>query len=781
MPKLKAGFIAAGIVGGVGLAVGMRRWRSSNRLTIRRSPQLTDAVSISRNELGIPHVKAANQQDALFALGYAVAEDRLIQMHYIRRLAAGRLSEIAGPEMLESDKLMRLVGMERISRNLVQTLDSETLQLLEAYAAGVNCYMENLRRPLEARLAGFELELWKPADSLLLMRLLGWGLGGNDLADLVARRMRSIIGDRWVDAIFGGSIPDQPPIAREFGRSGTTTPQTANLLALFPSHGASNTWAVSSERSITGAPLLANDPHLELTNPAVWVEATIETPQQTVSGVTIPGFPGITIGRSDHLAWGITAGMIAQKYFYHEEFVNGEQWVRSDDGPVAIQYRDEVILVKGAAPEILRVRSTPRGPLISDLYPELSDEPVSMHWTGAEVSNEFKLFFAVNTASSVSDLIEMRDAVDYAIPTINTSLADDEGNIAMLSFGRYPIRRQHFGTLPISEFPPEYIAPAELPYELNPDRGWIACANNTVVDTDYPYPICGHWDPGFRYQRITQELESRDKHSVAEMRKLQLDQYSIRASVQVPHLLDLIQDNASDWAVNDLLDWDFQMTAGSRAALLFHVFDRFWTNSVFSAHIPDWLVDRLEDIAYAGSIGGLFADRVLQGAIPDWMPDDVRFQTANQAFSDAIGWIADRLGDDPASWTWGDLHQLIFVHPLGTVGGPQRRLVNPGPFAVGGDTTTVCPFPWRTATPFNVYAGPSMRFVTDMRSPDQSWMTNTLGQSGYPLSRHFSDQVQDYLVGRMHRIWPEQNGKKPTVRLEPSRGEPESSGLSSSR
>jgi penicillin G amidase len=725
-----------------------RRWRERGRFTTA----ISDTVTISRDERGVPHITAANRDDALFGLGYAMAEDRLWQLDIYRRTAFGRLAEIAGPDALGSDKVMRLLGMRRIANRLVEVLDDATRAGVEAFAAGVNHRIDSGPLPVEFRVSRYQPEPWMPADSAAVFRLLAWTLGAELDADITGEQLREVLGDEWTDAIYLGSYPDIPPIVRQGSAEITGNPKPAERMPLFPEWGASNAWAVAAERSVTGAPLLASDPHLELQNPSIWYEAALDAPNFQVTGMTVTGFPGIGIGRTPTLAWGLTAGMIPQTFLYKEELNEGGTHFHEGGEWMPLRLHDEVIEVRGEPEVILRVRYTPRGPLVSDIRPELEGQAVSLHWTGMEESHELRAILHANASSSVDDLLPVRDS--FGVPTFNMIAADSGGTIAMIGIGRTAVRDRRVGLLAPEEFPPWYIAPDDMPLEVNPERGWVACCNNCVVGEDYPYPIHGLWLPGFRARRIAAELDSRRRHSPAEMRLLQLDIRCEHAADCVPALVDLLEGQVPEWAVEDLRDWDYRATPESRATLLFESFYYHWTREALAHRLPEHMVERL--LTHSGSLAApeLFVDRILRGEFPAWMDGPARHEAAVRAFQSALAWLAERLGDDESQWTWGDLHTLTFRHPFSAIAGPHRLRTDVGPFAVGGTRFTVAPMHWRRSRPFEVEAGASMRFVASLGRPEDTWATNTLGESGSPLSRRYRDQVGDYLQGYMHRPWP---------------------------
>ncbi len=306
---LFGGAVTAGVVSGL-------RTRRVRR--VERAPGLDASITINRDRRGVPHIIAGSWQDAQFGFGFAVAEDRLWQMDITRRVAMGKLSEIIGPEGLESDRLMRLIGMPRIAHRMVALMSDEERIASERYAAGVNHYIASARVPAEFRALRYEPTPWEPADSAAVFRLLAWMLSGSPDANLTADHLRKVIGAGWTEVIYRGGFEDHEPMIRDHKRFAHKTPMTSMRMTIFPQFGASNAWAVSAARSITGGALLANDPHLELRNPSIWCEAQIEAPGFHVAGATVPGIPAIVIGRTPSVAWGVTAGLTPQIFLYRE-------------------------------------------------------------------------------------------------------------------------------------------------------------------------------------------------------------------------------------------------------------------------------------------------------------------------------------------------------------------------------------------------------------------------------------------------------------------------------
>lgn len=745
---LKGAVLGAAATAG---AVSGLRARRERRLT--RAPGLTAPVTIERDRLGVPRIIAATWKDALFGQGFATAEDRLWQMDLHRRAALGRLSEIVGPQTLESDRLMRLLGMPRIARQIVEEMSAEERAAAESYSAGVNHFIAHGALPLEFRATRHRPEPWEPADCVAVFRLLAWVLSGSLDADLTAEQIRLALGQEWAEAIYRGGYSEHEPIIREpVVPAVAGAPQAASPLPVFPQLGASNAWAVSAERSATGGALLANDPHLELRNPSIWHEARIEAPGFRVAGMCVPGIPAVVIGRTPEIAWGVTAALTPQVFLYREELSEDGASARNDGEWQPLHSHDEIIGVKGQADEVLTIRYTPRGPLVSDLLPQPGGQTVSLHWTGMEPGHEIGVLLDAARATTLDEMLPRFG--NFSTPPLSVAVADAAGEIAMAGIGRMATRQAGPGLLPPEEFPPRYVPPEEMPLERNPERGWVACANNCLVDERYPHPIHGYWDPGFRYRRIVRELEARELHSPASFRALQLDVRSVHAEEVVPLLVELLDGAIAPWVVDDLRGWDYEMAVESRPALLYEVIYREWTRLALRHRLPEDLADRLMTAGGSLAVPVMFVDRLLRGELPAWIDSAARRELAARAAGDALIWIGERLGPDPDAWTWGALHQLTFKHPLGLLSGPHGRRVNVGPFPVPGSRHTVSPMVWLAGDNFDVVAGPSFRYVVDMKRADLGWITNTLGQSGSPLSHHFRDQVDDYLQGLMHPLWP---------------------------
>ena len=733
--------IAAGAAAGVAVARRARSWRDR---------ALSGPVRITYDTLGVPAIVAGCRDDALFGLGYATASQRMFQIDLLRRAALGRLSELIGADGLGNDRLMRLVGMQQLADGVLERVSADGRGAIDAYAAGVNCWLRRHPRPAEFRALRYRPAPWQPRDTIAIGRLMGWMLGAAPYSDLVAERVRRLLGDDWAEVIYAGDSAAAAPIIRVAPRD---VPEPEHRVhPLVETHGGSNAWAVSGERSVTGRPLLASDPHLAYNNPSIWHEARLEAPGFHVTGMAIPGVPVIGIGRTPTLAWGFTATMTHQTFLYRERLNDAGDAVADGTGWAPLRTRTESIAVRGRSPETLVVRVTPRGPLFSDLEPEWCDDPVSLHWTGMESSDDIDAMLRLNAAITVDDALAARDG--YALPPFNMAAADSDGNIAAIAMGRLACHPEPHGLLEPTSFPPRYVPTAELPFERNPARGWTASANGRIVDDQYPYALKGGWEPRFRIERIAARLEARPLHSPADMLALQLDRYSPHAAALTPCLLDVLGSAAPAWALVDLREWNYVATVDSRPTLLFHAFYHHWLSAVLALRLPPDLAHGFT--TYAGGEAQFgFYDRLLRGELDAWFDGaETRIATARRAFAAGLRWIEERQGPNHNTWTWGAAHTLTFKHPFGMRPGPHAARVNVGPFPMGGDRSSIWLTWWEMARPFEVAGGSSMRFVADLRNARKGWLTNTLGQSGRPFSRHYRDQTAAFLTGGMHSLTP---------------------------
>ncbi len=802
-------------------------------------PGLDGTVEVLRDGRGIPHIYADTMDDLMKAQGYVQAQDRFFEMDTRRHVTSGRLAELVGEPGVETDKVIRTMGWRRVAEAELPLLQPETRQALTAFSAGVNAWLEEQDssastgveyQVLSLSLPEYRAEKWTAVDSLAWLKAMAWDLRGNYEGELTraaldgqvsdtmikdlypsyptARHEPILTGADWTsrDRARPGPRPKGAPrpssgasaASGEPGAKGGT-PSTART-ALTSAASAidavpallgrgdglgSNSWVVSGERSTTGKPLLANDPHLGVSMPGIWYQMGLHCREVSdacpvdVSGYTFAGIPGIVIGHNRDIAWGFTNLAPDVTDFYLER-VSGDRYLR--DGELEpIERRTETIKVAGQKSQRITVRSTTHGPILSDVLPEVADAgreaevderpaddyAVSLAWTALEPSSTADAILGFNLASSFE---EFRDAAeDFAVPSQNLVYADSEGNIGYQAPGKVPVRKgvdgHPPGWLPAPGWDSDYdwtgyVPFADMPSSLNPERGYIVTANQQVSASRTPF-LTAEWDQGYRSQRITDLLTSEAEVSPDKMARIQLDAHNGLAETLLPHLLDIDVDDFTADGQDLLRTWDEDQPAeggdNSAAAAYFNAVWRHIVQITFNDDLPAGLP------ATGSSQHWLAVERLLGKPQSAWWDDrstpgviENRDAVLERAMVEARLELTRSMGKDPDDWEWGDLHGVTFEHAvLGGPGipGPVRSLVNSGPHPVGGGSSTVNAMAWDASEGYAVTAAPSMRMVVDLGDLDRSRWVNQTGNSGHPFSPHYDDQIETWLAGETYR-WP---------------------------
>ena len=718
---------------------------------------LSGDVQIARDARGIPHISAKRDDDLFFGYGYAMAQDRLWQMDYLRRKAQGRLSELLGPDGLALDLIARTVGMHRIAQREAEALPPETKKLLDAFGHGVNAAIADVRAerlPIEFALLGYEPEPWSPVDSLAIWGELRYYLTVRFPVIVLPELARRILGDEaLVDAFLTGEAGDEsiipagsyPPRAEQ----GDPVGETVND----PMEGAgSNNWVVAGSRSATGVPLLASDPHIAFASVGCWYEAHLAGGSFNLAGAGYVGMPGMLFGRSARVAWGITNNICSQRDLYQE---------RTDpDHPGAFLYDGqwepfhtvvETIAVRGSKPVAKTVTFSRNGPIVDELLPKEAREtgPVALRWLGATLCDELTPMLAMNRARSCD---EFRAATrGWRVPTLSAVFADVDGHIGYQSTGQIPIRLNwQRGYRPGWDAAHQWkeLVPFEgMPSVSDPASGWVRSANNRTAPEDYPYPLSGTWSSGHRAQRIRNMLEEQPRFGVADFVRMQQDVLSLRAVEAVPPLVrELIAeiDERILRAAAILESWDRRMEVEAVGASLFETFFRFWSEEVARERFPAELAGLM-----GGALGGL-ALGLLSEDKHGWYAHGNRHDAIIRAFNQTLDDHTKRLGPDLAHWTWGHTHTIALRHTLSSRG-ELGQLLNRGGLPVRGSGVTVC----NTGYDPNYMAalGANFRLIVDLSTtPPSLQAVDAAGQSGNPGSPNYGDQLSDWIGGQYHTI-----------------------------
>ena len=504
---------------------------------------LSGPVDIGFDADGIPRIRAVNDTDAAAALGFVHARDRLFQMELMRRAASGRLSEIAGPATLALDRSMRTFGLRRHAVAEYPALPAETRAMLEAYSRGVNAWIAERGRlsAPEALFLGTP-EPWEPVDSLLWGETMGLWLSLNWRTELSRQALAGRVPQQMVDELWppagGAGRPEaalEPGLRQVAGELAALLPRFPDLFTLPGS--ASNEWAVDGRHTATGAPLLAGDPHLAFGFPAIWYLARIETRAGVLAGATAPGVPFLVLGHNGHIAWSFTTtGADVQDLFI--ETAAGDGQYQTPDGPRPFAVREERIKVRGEPDQILAVRETRHGPVVSDLRGSGGPILAAAMANLAPGNTAAAGLFALNQARDVD--AAGKAAAMITAPVQNLVVADRQ-RIALYVTGRVPIRRAGDGSAPVpGDGSHDWIGWAsgeQLPHVVAPASGRLVNANDRIAPSDFPVFLGRDWFGDWRAARIRELLSRSDRHTAGDFARMQVDVHSGFARQILPTLL----------------------------------------------------------------------------------------------------------------------------------------------------------------------------------------------------------------------------------------------------
>ncbi len=733
-------------------------------------------VRIARDEDGVPLISAADDADAAFGLGYAHAQDRLFQMELMRRNGAGRLAEIFGERAIPIDRQMRVLGLYRLAEAEVPLLSPPVRRGLEAYAAGVNAFLSSRSGalPPEFLLLRFTPEPWRPADSLVWGKLMDLLLAGNYRGELLRARLARTLSAEELGFLYPAYPDNAPTTLAALATLYRQLPLDRLYAALPPAVGpvyASNNWVVDGAHSMSGKPLLANDPHLPFGAPGFWYLARLKTPEREIAGGTVPGAPFVVIGHNDRIAWGFTTtGSDVEDLFIEKIDPADPGRYLTPGGSAAFAAREETIAVKGAAPVTLNIRTTRHGPVLSDALPAGTvDEGYVLSLAAPFLAAGDGTAEALWGIDRAADWAGFKTALEsFVAPQQNIVYGDDAGGIGFIAPGRIPIRKSGNGWLPVPGWTGEYdwtgfIPFAELPQANNPASGHFVSANNKIVPDSYPYFLSRDWDLPNRAERIGELLSAVPQQSPATSAAIQADTLSIAARRLVPLMTRIVpgsepgsepgSDPGSDKAreaIERLRGWDFRMEADKVEPLLFIAWLGEFAHAVFLHRLGDAAADYW-DLKPEVMIAVLTAH-------PEWCGSrEEKTQSCDALLSTALDAALARLGraygPEMLQWQWGRAHIAQFANPVFSRIALLKNWVHVGVPTPGGfDTVNRGSTTIRDeAHPYEQRFGAGLRIITDLASPTDSRMIAVPGQSGNPLSPHFSDLLQrwrqfDWLV-----------------------------------
>ena len=721
-----------------------------------RLPGLSADVRVWRDDYGVPHIFAASMDDAARALGYIHASERLYQMEIRRRVGQGRLAEILGAERLGVDKFIRTLGLYREAESSFAALSPWAQKRLEAYAEGVNAFLERHQDalPPEFLIIGDRLERWKPADTLVIGKLLSLQLSGNYKREALRARLRRKLGAEQAAWFFpalppGTPITTEPTIGAEHANADRAEDEIGELTGV--ARGASNEWVVAGSRTVTGKPILANDPHLELAAPILWYLARIVTPEGSVKGATVAGAPVVLLGQNDNIAWGFTTADTDTQDLFMETVDSADpKKYLTADGSEPFGTREETIRVKNGADIKLVVRSTRHGPVLSDVSADLADvagpgKAAALAFTG--LSDRDTSFEAVMRLDAARNWGEFLDAMRlYQTPTQNIVYADVSGDIGFFSPGLVPLRKSGDGLAPVDGATGAFdwigmIPFEELPQLHNPEAGFAFNANNANVPEGHQPTFGQDWEEAFRARRIQQFFDTIDKHSLETSTAMQADHLSLAAKNFMPFIATIVpSDERARQAQALLAHWDGVMDKDRVEPLIFVAFLKS-LHRILIDEKSGMAMDELGPFA-ATTLISLMRDHPAWCGAPDRPDPDCR-NTLGRALDEGLTLLVKRDGADMSQWRWGAEHEALLRHQVFSHV-PLFSWMSDLSVASSGSFYTLDRGGGFEADPDKPFArthGPGFRGLYDLGDPAKSRFMITTGQSGHIFSRHYRDLV----------------------------------------
>ena len=728
---------------------------------------LSDSVHVYVDEHRIPHIFAQNDNDLYFAQGYITARDRLWQMELQTHAAAGRLSEILGERTLEYDRYQRHIGMGYAAEQALNKMleNPQTKMAVEAYARGVNAWIDQLERaeyPLEYKILDYAPEKWTPLKTALLLKRMTYTLAGSN-QDLQMSNTRAFFGDQFIKNVLNveprlndPTIPteknwsfDPLPVQRP---DSVFKPSIVDSIPPFqpdPLNG-SNNWAVSGSKTASGYPILANDPHLNMTLPSIWYALQLHTPKQNVMGVSLPGAPAIIVGFNEDVAWGTTNVGADVWDWYEIRFRDSTLSEYRYDGEwQSTSTRIEKIKVKGKQTVVDTVIYTHHGPVVQsfDGPPMRSNVPKyhAMRWIAYEKSNEMRFFLDINRATSYEDY---RQALTHFESPAQNWVFADSSNIALTVAGKYPLKWKGQGRFISDGSDPTYdwqawIPFEQIPYIKNPQRGFVSSANQDPVGNSYPYYLDDDFAPFERGRRINDRLAAMNNITARDMQKLQMDSYSYHAQTVLPLLLKHLHTDTlthlRQRAVQELQKWELQNKGDQIAPSLFHAwwdafYESIWGDEYRSANFPlqwparDQTVELIKQDTNLTWIDNIHTSE-----------EETLTELVNTSFSDALQKLKQEYGSLGNSWKWGHVNKTTISH-LGQIPGLGRENV----FTDGAG---------ESINAVRGSHGPSWRMVVELGPTINAYAIYPGGQSGNPGSPYYDNMIDDWAKGKLYPLW----------------------------
>lgn len=767
----------------IGLIVSFIRWfqhplpQYIGEKTIKR---LNNTVDVYTDDFGVPHVFAENEKDLFFTAGYLSARERLFQLSMVAFVVKGEMALNLGSEYLDTDIFIRTWRIHETAKKMISKMNPQNKKIFEYFCEGINYRINETNEdlPIEFKIMRIEPPLWDPSIVAGYARMMAYEMQGSWKPEILYGAIGSFFGKEKLEEFIPSYGDEKPTIAllpdikfkplfdkiikQEFLFRDVLGKHNASL--------GSNNWVLSGSKTVSGKPLLANDPHLAYTQPPRWFEIHLKGGRFDVSGVCIAGIPIPVIGQNKKVAWGFTNSMVDDLDFFIEtinpenknQYKSGNDWLN-------IETIEEKIYLKGGKDTTIQVRKTHHGPIVSDIHPLLKNtkDVMSMAWTGHWVTNELDAWIDINIMKNWQDF--SNGVKSFGVPGQNIVYADIEGNIGWRPAVFIPIRKEGFSMVPRPGSDPDYdwdgrVPFSEMPFLYNPESGYISTANNKTIGETFSYYISGLWADPSRAEQIKIRLDSIKKATVEDMMSIQLDQTSRFAMEILPYILEVEKQNEKSSikrVFKFLKEWDFIEHKDSEAALIFNVIVKNILFNLYGDEISllgENYVDAFSGINY-------LIYRKLREDIKDgkstWV-DDVKTPNKIEEIEEIIynsvieglNEIEELYGANWSNWKWGDAHSLKHKHLFN-----KNKFIDwffslsVGPYRSGGSNKTPNAGGYSLKKPYKQTAGASMRRIVDFSNLNETRFILPTGQSGLPNSPHYKDQADMYHNGKYRTTW----------------------------
>jgi penicillin G amidase len=776
------------VAGLVYIVPSLNSYQTDGTITV---PGLTKPVTVIRDEKGMPYIKAENFEDAIMAQGFVTAQDRLFQMQLNRMMAQGRMSELAGDRTIGLDTRMRTIGIHRVAKAHAKILDQETRDFFQKYADGVNAFINNRpqERHLEFKLAGLTPEPWTIVDSLSVLYYMAWVTSGNLQIEIIAQMVVEKLGPEKALEIFPLNInpDDKVEKAQEsqgiYHRFAHTDLARDNAVQSYLESSSSlmgsNNWAVAPQLSQSGKPVVANDPHLDSRLlPGVWHTCGIITPEYRHVGAIIAGIPGLVVGRTDHIALGVTNAYGDCQDLYVET-IDPKDPGKYMEGETSLPFRveEETLKIKdkqapnGYREEKTKIRFTKRGPIISSALEALKTNKVlSLRWAAAETVAPSMGFLKLSNVKSAEDAAEAIKDINMIV--LNFVFADTKGNIGWRVSGKLPIRSQVDGTIPYVVKDGKdnwvgWIPPEEMPHSKNPARGWVGTCNHMTVPSDYKYYYSSQASPSYRQRRLIELLDAPGPKSSDQHWQFQRDDLNVMARQIAPVMARALKNHLDTQQMGNILAaWDFRDDPTKVAPTVFQETYRNFARLVFEDKLGPQLANTMLNSPY------FWQERLqrmvlVSGDVPYGMPgsspwfekeiarsekrsprDELLCKAALQAKERLIA----SLESDTEQWTWGKAHQIEWRNPI-RLEGFGKSLLGGEMRPMGGSGETLYRASYQFDKPFSVVECASLRMVADLGDADKIMAVLPGGVVGRTFHPHQKNQIEPFMKGDKVYWW----------------------------